>query len=252
VALELDRLARIDSPLRRWNVRWKLLSAAVLVLAMLSVRQPRVSAVALAGGWLLVTLGRLPLAEVLRRVRPILWIVLAVGLILILTGGGQRRTMLGLPISPDGARRAAVIAGKALGAALVILALVGTTPSREVFGALRQLRVPAGIVQVSHLAYRYLFLLQTESRAVQTAMRARGFRPRADGRSLGVLGSGIGMLLVRSTERAERVYLAMQARAFTGDFPVPACAAAGFADIAGFLACLAAGAGLILCDRFAV
>jgi cobalt/nickel transport system permease protein len=50
-------------------------------------------------------------------------------------------------------------------------------------------------------------------------MTARAFRPRTDRHTWRSLGWLVGMLLVRSFERAERVLGAMKCRGFTGRMP---------------------------------
>jgi cobalt/nickel transport system permease protein len=49
-------------------------------------------------------------------------------------------------------------------------------------------------------------------------MRARGFRARSDGHTWRSLGWLMGMLLVRSLERAQRIRAAMKCRGFDGRF----------------------------------
>jgi cobalt/nickel transport system permease protein len=65
-------------------------------------------------------------------------------------------------------------------------------------------------------AVRYLGVLEAEYGRLRAAMRARAFRPRTDAHTLRSLGHLVGMLLVRSAERAERVMAAMRCRGFTG------------------------------------
>ena len=50
------------------------------------------------------------------------------------------------------------------------------------------------------------------------AMRVRGFRPRLDRHTCRSLGYLVGMLLVRSFDRAERILAAMRCRGFRGHF----------------------------------
>lgn len=216
--LELDRFAHIDSPLQRWDARWKLAAAAVFVVATILLRHIGPALVAVGVSLSLIAVGRLPCKGVLQRVRPVIILMLIIVGTLALTGSGGRTCFGAIPLSRSGLATGMLVAAKALAIVLALVALVSTTPAWRTLAAMRRLHLPGGLVQVTHLAYRYVFLIQTESRAVQTAMRARGFRSGLDRRSFTVLGNAIGMLLIRSTERAERVYLAMQARGFDGSF----------------------------------
>lgn len=49
-------------------------------------------------------------------------------------------------------------------------------------------------------------------------MRARGFKSGLNGHSLRSLANLVGMLLVRSVDRAERVHAAMLCRGYNGRF----------------------------------
>lgn len=113
---------------------------------------------------------------------------------------------------------------------LAVLLLLTTTRVTEVLVALRSLGVPAPLVNILNLTYRYLFLLMEEATRLQRARSARSAR-RASGRGdpgLGwrarVTGGMIAVLLARSLARSQRVYYAMMARGFRGElrtFPTP-------------------------------
>jgi cobalt/nickel transport system permease protein len=94
--------------------------------------------------------------------------------------------------------------------------LVVTTTMDDICHALRCLRVPAVLVTILMLAYRYLMLLLKETGRLRAAysMRAPGQR----GVSFRVWGSMVGQLLLRSVDRAEMVYGSMQLRGFQGEF----------------------------------
>lgn len=246
--LELDRFAHIDSPLRRWDARWKLAAGVVFVIATVCLRQPTIAAGAAAVALLLVFVGRLPWGGVCERLRPAAIVILAIVVILAATGPGPRVTLLGLPLSQPGLAMAGLVAAKALGIVLALIALVSSAPAQRTWAAMRRMYVPAGLVQIFHLAYRYVFVIHSESRAVQTAMRARGFRAGLTGRSLAVLGNAVGMLLIRSTERAERVYLAMQARGFDGSFPTTDAWQTRASDVLKFVALTGVSVLLVLVD----
>jgi len=88
-----------------------------------------------------------------------------------------------------------------------------TTPFSDIFSALRLLKAPDLLVTTLALMHRYLFLLIEEMRRIQRARKSRTFSNR---RSLiwHSLASIIAQLFVRTSERAERIYMAMCARGF--------------------------------------
>lgn len=104
--------------------------------------------------------------------------------------------------------------------------LTATTTFPDLMHALHHLRVPSVLVAVISFTYRYLFILIEE---VQRLLRGREARSAAapddtvrPGRSItwraGVAGNMVGQLFLRSYERSERVYAAMLARGYTGQY----------------------------------
>ena len=99
--------------------------------------------------------------------------------------------------------------------------LTATTPPLRLLEALRALRVPAVLVAIVMLMYRYLFVLVDEA---QSLMRARTARSAAIGpKSGGSLvwraksaGGMAGSLFIRTLDRSERIYMAMLARGYDG------------------------------------
>lgn len=99
--------------------------------------------------------------------------------------------------------------------------LTATTPPLKLLEALRSLRVPAVLVAIVMLMYRYLFVLVEEA---QSMMRARAARSAAIGRKSGgslvwrakSAGSMAGSLFIRTLDRSERIYMAMVARGYDG------------------------------------
>ena len=68
------------------------------------------------------------------------------------------------------------------------------------------------------MSYRYLFLIEQEYQRLIRAARIRGFRPGTNLHTYKTYASIVGMLLVRSTLRADRVYQAMLCRGFRRKF----------------------------------
>ena len=129
-----------------------------------------------------------------------------------------------LTISGVGLRLFVTIALKSWLSVQVAMLLTYTTPFHDLLDALRELRMPRILVAIIGFMYRYLAVLGDEA---QRMMRARASRSAvaADGRGGGsiawrarVTGSMVGSLFLRSYERSERIYAAMQARGFEGTF----------------------------------
>jgi cobalt/nickel transport system permease protein len=84
--------------------------------------------------------------------------------------------------------------------------------------ALEHLFVPRKLTLLYCLTVRYVATFKQEYDRLRTAMRVRGFVPRTDLHTLRSYGQLVGMLLVRSFDRSERVLAAMKCRGFRGTF----------------------------------
>ena len=99
--------------------------------------------------------------------------------------------------------------------------LTSTTPANGLLSALRALKMPAILVSVVMLMYRYLFVLVDET---QRMLRARSARSAAVGPGSGgsvvwrakSAGGMAGSLFIRTLDRSERIYMAMLARGYDG------------------------------------
>jgi cobalt/nickel transport system permease protein len=92
-----------------------------------------------------------------------------------------------------------------------VVLLSNTTPFGQVLAVLRRARVPVLLVTTLALMHRYLYVLLDESERLRRARASRTFGRRRRARWQ-VLGTVVGQLFVRASERAERIYAAMCAR----------------------------------------
>lgn len=232
--------ATLDSPLARWDARWKLAALLLAAFGAAALRSPVTAGAALLIGLALAWLGRVPARVVAGRVGLLLFAVLPFLVFIPLTTGG------------DGLLAAGALALRVLAIGLFALVLVRTAPLSRTLAAAHALRVPGVLVQVAQLAYRYTFLLAAEFRRLRVALRARGFRPRTDRHTYRTVGQAVGSLLVRGGDRAERVADAMRCRGFDGTFHTLAQFRATPADVFAALLVAAATIALVLVDRLLI
>jgi cobalt/nickel transport system permease protein len=142
-------------------------------------------------------LSRLPLFFLFRRLIMLSPFVLGVALVNALQPTGRANW-----------RGVAVKSGLCL---LTVLLVSNTTPFTQILRVLKKARVPGLLITTIALMHRYLFVLADEAermrraRLSRTFTRGRRFHWRA-------LGTVVGQLFVRASERAERIYDAMCAR----------------------------------------
>jgi cobalt/nickel transport system permease protein len=168
---------------------------------------------------LLVLTAHLPVREIFKRIIVINSFNLMLWLVLPLTFHGSIALRLGpLPVYSDGVIVATQITLKSNAIVLALIALIATMNFSTLGGALNRLRVPDKIVHLLMMTYRYVFLIEQEYQRLIRAARIRGFRPATNLHTYKTYASIVGMLLVRATIRADRVYKAMLCRGFRRKF----------------------------------
>jgi cobalt/nickel transport system permease protein len=119
------------------------------------------------------------------------------------------------------------------------LLLSFTTPFHDLIDGLRELRLPRIMVAIIGFMYRYMAVLTDEATRMLRARAARSADPAGRGGGslrwrATVTGGMVGSLFLRSYERSERIYAAMQARGFDGEFRYLAGPAIRPAQLAAF------------------
>lgn len=207
--------------MHRRDPRVKLVVAGVfaVVVAVTSDLTALIAALALA--LLCVGWARLPWGALLRRMILVNGFVAALWLFLPFTHPGVPVYQLGpLSASQEGLLYATGLTLRTNAIVLATMALLGTTPVFDLVHALQHLHVPGKLAQVAFFSFRYLEVIQREHARLRNAMRIRCFRPRTNLHTYLSYAYLVGMLLVRSFERSQRVYQAMLCRGFQGSFPV--------------------------------
>ncbi len=94
------------------------------------------------------------------------------------------------------------------------LILIGITSFSGICLALERFKVPRVFVVQLLFLYRYIFVLLDEAGRMARARTLRSLDTTGPG--IKTFGSMVGNLLLRATDRAERIHLAMLCRAFDG------------------------------------
>lgn len=223
----VERYEERDSLLHRADARAKVPAAFLYILAVTTTRE---------GDWLALALLTLPLVAgaFLSRLGP--WFVLRrtflalpfvlVALPLVFTREGETIwtvPVLGWTASREGAVAVVTILARSWIAVGVAALLVSTTSVTDILRALRTFRVPRILVATIFFAYRYFFVIGEEAQRMLRARDSRsaslpGYRSGGSIRwRASVAGHMVGSLFVRSLERSERVFAAMQARGYEGE-----------------------------------
>lgn len=164
-----------------------------------------------------VSLTSLRARVVLRRLVPVnlfaVLLMVSASWTLDVTADAPRDAVVG-----GGLSFALVLAIKANAMVLWVIVLLGAMDFITFGHALRHLRVPEKLVHLLLFTVRYVDALHGEYLRLRMAMKMRGFRPRVSWHTYRSFGYLVGMLLVRSLDRAERILAAMKCRGFRGQF----------------------------------
>jgi cobalt/nickel transport system permease protein len=212
-----EGFASTDSLVYRLDPRVKVVVVFLFSVVVAVSNRFLVLVLALALSFCIVLLAKMPARQLLRRLVPVNVFVLFLWFFLPFTLNGERLFSIGpLVGTHQGVLYAARISLKANTIVGVLIALVGSTSILTLGHAMHELRVPGKIVYLFFFTYRYIHVIHREYLRLLSAMKVRGFRPGTNVHTYKTYAYLVGMLLVRSADRAERVRNAMLCRGFKG------------------------------------
>ena len=102
---------------------------------------------------------------------------------------------------------------------IALMAFMASTTITSMTHAMSALKVPDKITYLFFLTYRYIGEIFSEYQRLVNAMKVRCFKPATNLHTYRSYAYLVGMLLVNSFERAQRIRAAMLCRGFNGRFP---------------------------------
>ncbi|XOF34501.1 MAG: cobalt ECF transporter T component CbiQ [Candidatus Electrothrix sp. YB6] len=247
--MTFEQFSRGASLLHRADPRGKLISAGLLSLIIALCRNLSTALIGLLLALVLVAAARLPWKIVLRRILVVNTFNLLLLLVLPLTYGGLVLEIAGIDLSRAGLSMAILITIKSNAVLLVFISLLATSSAAQLGHALQTLRVSPKICLLLLFSYRYIALIYEELQRLQRAAELRCFRPQTNLHTYRSYSSMLGMLLVRSWNRAERVQQAMELRGFSGQFhSLYTTGKMQQRDVLLLVGLLVAGAGLMVIE----
>ncbi|MBW2029422.1 MAG: cobalt ECF transporter T component CbiQ [Deltaproteobacteria bacterium] len=123
-----------------------------------------------------------------------------------------------LVVSKEGLLYSALITLKSNIIIMTVLALIATSSIFTLGRALDRLFCPSKLVILIFFTYRYVHVIYQEYMGLAQAAKIRGFRPGNNLHTYKTYAYLVGMVLVKSHDRAERVRAAMLCRGFNGKF----------------------------------
>ncbi|WP_139902093.1 cobalt ECF transporter T component CbiQ [Clostridium thermarum] len=211
----MDELASKDTFIHRLHPLIKLVTTLVYLTSLISMGRYEVMGLIPFALYpvLVFSLADLPMAPILRRILLVEPLIIGIG---ILNPIFDNYTVMlgGITISRGWITFVSIFIKCGLTVTASIL-LVATTGMDKLAAAMRMLRIPKIFVLQLLLTYRYISVLMEE---VSRMLRAYFLRaPRQKGIEMKAWGAFAGQLLLRTLDRAQRVYEAMSLRGFNGD-----------------------------------
>jgi cobalt/nickel transport system permease protein len=218
-----ETIARSPGFLQSLDARAKLAGFVALIVAVVIVRDLAVVWAMLAAAILLILASRVRALPIFERVWLVAFLFTATAVLpaIVITKGNEVAQLpLGLAISEQGLRSAALLIGRVETATTLSLLLVLTTRWSDLLRALRSARVPLVFVVVIGMTYRYIFVVLQIATELFEGRRSRRIGKLAPAEERKLATSTAGALLTRTMQLSDDIYLAMQSRGFRGEVRV--------------------------------
>ena len=210
----LESLAAGKTAIHRLHPLAKLLSALIFIICVVSFGRYDFLRLALYMFYpfAMMSLAELPYKLLLPRVLIALPFCVFAGISNVIFDNAVAFAIGGIQVS-FGAVSLATILIKMYLSVMAALLLISTTPFAELASQLRRLHVPAIIVMVIEMTFRYIGVLLEEVFTMTTAYKLRAGTKKAI--DIKHMGAFVGQLLLRGFDKAERVYAAMLCRGYS-------------------------------------
>lgn len=212
----LDRLSYQDTCVHRLDPRAKVLATILFLFTVISF--PKYEVISLVPFFLfpvlLMTIGEIPVLFIFKKVLIVSPFAIFIGIFNPFLDARTVAVLCGIPVSAGCISFLSIILKFTLTISAALL-LIATTSFPGVCHALRQLGFPPFFTSQLLFLYRYIFVLMEEAIRITRARDMRSFGTRGTG--IKVFVRLIGILFLRTVDRAERIYYAMLCRGFQGD-----------------------------------
>jgi cobalt/nickel transport system permease protein len=212
---QLDALARRDTPVHRLDPRAKVLTTLVFLVCVVSFGKYDVLPMLpfLLFPVVLASEGDLPWPFIARKLLVVAPFAVVIGMFNPLLDRAVIVHLGGIGISGGWVSFVSILLRFGL-TTVAALVLIATTGFMGVCMAIERLGAPDVFATQLLFLYRYIFVLGEEAMRMVRARALRSFGRRGTG--VRVYGHMLGSLLLRTYDRAQRVYLAMLCRGFDG------------------------------------
>jgi cobalt/nickel transport system permease protein len=209
----LEQLSAGNTVIHRIHPMCKLIAAFVFIITVLSFGRHDLGRLIpfIFYPVILMSLSETPYVLLLKRVLIAIPFCLFVGISNVALEQGTAFSLGSINVS-FGVLSFCVILYRACLCVMAVVLLAAVTPFAELTAQLRRLKIPDIFILVFEMTYRYIGVLFTEAASMRMAYFLRG--AGSGGVDIRHAGNFIGCLLLRSFDRAERIYSAMNCRGY--------------------------------------
>lgn len=199
--------------------RARLGAAAMLSICVAVAQTFSAALLGLALGLALLALARPPRGQILRRAGAVNFFLLFLWCLTPWTTAGKTVWSIGpIAVTDAGLALSLLVSLKANAICALFTALTLGLNLASCGHALRRLGCPGRLVLILLFMSRHIQVFRTQWQSLTTAARLRCFEPKSNAHTWRTIAALLGLLLVRSHDRALRVHEAMLLRGFTGSF----------------------------------
>ena len=213
--MDIEEFTQGDSFLHRLDPRVKIIVAVSFSIVVAATDRYSIPLAAFFLPAVVIVAARLNLKKVGWRLLIVNGFILFLWFFLPFTYPGQILFSLGpLKASKEGIGYALLITLKSNAIILACIAFLATTPVPKLIYALNRLYLPDKLVHLFFFCYRYIHVIHLEYHKLDHALKIRCFKPKTDFHTYRTYAYLVGILLLRSYDRSNRIYNAMLCRGF--------------------------------------
>jgi len=201
----IDTYADLNTPLHKLSAKIKIIFLLFFLLLIIFSPIRYIALFLLYGlvGAALIYLSKVPLRFIFKRIAEIAPFIIIISISALFKKQGY---ILFLNCTV-----------KAILAIVLILIASSTTKFNHLLETLREFKVPNIFIHLLSFMYRYSFLLEDEFLRASRAYQSRNINSKDNFSKVKTLSNILGVIFIRTYERAERVYLAMCSRGYDNE-----------------------------------
>ena len=214
-----EKFSQGGSFLHRLDPRVKIIVIIIFSVVVAVTDRYKSLSFALLFAIVLVIMAKLKAREIIFRLVVVNSFIFLLWLILPFTLSGIIIYSIGsLNISLEGINYAFLITLKSNTIVLASLVLLSTSPIFNLVHALSHLHFPDKLIYLFFFTYRYIQTIHSEYVRLNNALKIRGFKAQTNFHTYRTYAYLVGIMLIRSYDRSQRIYNAMLCRGFKGKF----------------------------------